>query len=582
MQASDSRAIADERSTRRAQQNTRDTRMQGSIAIADEPTTLELRQENWLREQGRQSGSYRDLLYFLFVKRDYPAMYALEAEVGPLTDADMTILELARLAEGAVCSAELLAKMADESDIWVHYTVAKALLRDGRIQEAIALGSQSLKRLKPDTTVLNLVIKYLVAHGQNELAIKLAQSCVKINENQTDLARICQCALADEPLPFELYLDPAPMAVGVTFYIPVYNVERYIRGAIEGIMAQNYPLHEILVVDDGTPDRAIDIAMEFPVRIVRHGENKGLGTARNTAFEHATTEYLGAFDSDAFPDMGYTKYAMMEYENAWPTLAGVGGRLIEVHGTTPPDKWRVHHLSQDPGTYRKYDPIFLYGSNAVYRREAVLASGGFRVKHRTNFEDVQMCRDLHAHGYELAHMPWAVAYHGREDNLASVIRTRWNWLFWNRIEDSTFESSQGVVAQVIGSLLESVNMLAHDYENGRPELMYLDFLWLFYDTAMNARQAVQVQAVPPVEARHIQDTVLAALKRLDRHHGGDLHALVLQDVAHALVEVPENSPEFAGADWQPALEQAMDEFVRVYSGFGPAIYAILVERPGLG
>ncbi len=556
--------------------------MQGSIAIADAPTTLECRQEAWLREQGRTSGSYRDLLYFLFVKRDYPAMYALEAEAGRLDPRDQTLLELAQLAEGASCSSELLESMVDEPDVWVHYTVAKALLRERRVQEAIALGGQSLKRLKPDTTVLNLVVKYLVATAQGELAVKLAQSCLKINENQTDLARLCQYAAAGATLPFTLYLDPAPMAAGVTFYIPVFNVERYIRGAIEGILAQNYPLHEILVVDDGTPDRAIDIAMEYPVRIVRHGENKGLGAARNTAFEHAVTEYLGAFDSDAFPDVGYTKYAMMEYENAWPNLAGVGGRLIEVHRTAPPDKWRAYHLSQDPGTYRKYNPTFLYGSNAIYRREAVIASGGFRVKHRTNFEDVQMCRDLHDHGYELAHAPWAVAYHGREDTLASVIRTRWNWLYWNRIEDRTFESAQGVVTQVLGSFLESVNMLAWDYENGRHDLMYIDFLWLFYDSVMNARQAVQVQSVPTAEARHIQDTVLAALTQLDARRGGDLSTRVLNDVGHGLVEVSQPNPAFTTAEWKPTLDQAMDEFVRVYDDFGPEIYTILATRPGLG
>ena len=138
----------------------------------------------------------------------------------------------------------------------------------------------------------------------------------------------------------------------VSFYLPVHNVERFIRATLEGLVHQCYPLHEILVIDDGSEDGSIEFAQTFPVRIIRHRQNKGLAAARNTAFQHAATPFLGALDTDAKPEPGLTKYMMMEFENASPDVVGVGGRLIEHYQDNAPDHWRAVNLTQDPGGFR--------------------------------------------------------------------------------------------------------------------------------------------------------------------------------------------------------------------------------------
>ena len=89
--------------------------------------------------------------------------------------------------------------------------------------------------------------------------------------------------------------------------MPVYQVERYIGKAIKSIQAQTFEDWELIVVDDCTPDRSGKIAAgiaenDMRIRIVRHGENKGLSAARNTGAEAAAGKYIWFMDSDDYVD----------------------------------------------------------------------------------------------------------------------------------------------------------------------------------------------------------------------------------------------------------------------------------------
>ncbi len=88
--------------------------------------------------------------------------------------------------------------------------------------------------------------------------------------------------------------------VKVSVVIPVYNVERYIRETLESVLAQTMPDFEIIVVDDGSSDRSLEICREFTdprLRIVSQ-TNRGLAGARNTGIRHAQGEYIAFLDSD--------------------------------------------------------------------------------------------------------------------------------------------------------------------------------------------------------------------------------------------------------------------------------------------
>ena len=96
----------------------------------------------------------------------------------------------------------------------------------------------------------------------------------------------------------------------VSIIIPVYNVEQYIESCCRSVFSQTYDNIEVIIVNDGTPDRSIEIvekmlAGEFAgmkprVKIINQ-ENQGLPGARRTGLAHATGEYLIQFDPDDRP-----------------------------------------------------------------------------------------------------------------------------------------------------------------------------------------------------------------------------------------------------------------------------------------
>lgn len=92
----------------------------------------------------------------------------------------------------------------------------------------------------------------------------------------------------------------------VSVIVPVYKVEAYLDRCLESILAQSYRDFEIILVDDGSPDRCGEIcdayAAQYPFIHAIHQKNGGLSAARNTgidwAFAHSDSSYLAFVDSD--------------------------------------------------------------------------------------------------------------------------------------------------------------------------------------------------------------------------------------------------------------------------------------------
>jgi glycosyltransferase involved in cell wall biosynthesis len=84
----------------------------------------------------------------------------------------------------------------------------------------------------------------------------------------------------------------------VSVVIPCYKQAHYLPQAIDSVLAQTYPRHEIIVVDDGSPDDTVGVARRYPqLRYVRQ-DNKGLSAARNTGLAHCTGAFVVCLDAD--------------------------------------------------------------------------------------------------------------------------------------------------------------------------------------------------------------------------------------------------------------------------------------------
>ena len=94
------------------------------------------------------------------------------------------------------------------------------------------------------------------------------------------------------------------MAYDISVVIPIYNVEPYLRRALDSLLAQTHDNWEAILVDDGSPDLSGIIADEYAGRDCRftviHKSNGGLSDARNVGMKKASGKYLLFLDPDDF------------------------------------------------------------------------------------------------------------------------------------------------------------------------------------------------------------------------------------------------------------------------------------------
>lgn len=86
----------------------------------------------------------------------------------------------------------------------------------------------------------------------------------------------------------------------ISVIIPVYNVERYVAATIHSVLLQTYQNFELIIVDDGSPDRSVEICQQFTdkrIKIIQQ-KNRGVSAARNTGILQAKGEYLAFLDGD--------------------------------------------------------------------------------------------------------------------------------------------------------------------------------------------------------------------------------------------------------------------------------------------
>ena len=114
----------------------------------------------------------------------------------------------------------------------------------------------------------------------------------------------------------------------VSIIVPVYKVEPYLEKCVRSLTAQTLSDIEIILVDDGSPDRSGEMCEQFAredSRItVYHKQNGGLSDARNYGVERAKADLVGFVDSDdhVAPDMYDLLYKNLVKENADVSMCG--------------------------------------------------------------------------------------------------------------------------------------------------------------------------------------------------------------------------------------------------------------------
>jgi glycosyltransferase involved in cell wall biosynthesis len=100
----------------------------------------------------------------------------------------------------------------------------------------------------------------------------------------------------------------------ISVVIPAYNEEKYIKTCLESILNQEEQADEIIVVNNNSTDKTVELAKEYPVRVVNEAE-QGMIQARNRGFNEAQYEIIVRTDADTIVPQNWIKRIKKYFEN---------------------------------------------------------------------------------------------------------------------------------------------------------------------------------------------------------------------------------------------------------------------------
>ena len=115
----------------------------------------------------------------------------------------------------------------------------------------------------------------------------------------------------------------------VSIIIPVYNGEKVLKRCIDSILSQSYTDFELIIINDGSTDKSIEIINEYKEKDCRikviDNENKGVSETRNIGIDHAVGEYIQFIDCDDYinKDMLMNAVESIEDNNADLVVTGI-------------------------------------------------------------------------------------------------------------------------------------------------------------------------------------------------------------------------------------------------------------------
>jgi glycosyltransferase involved in cell wall biosynthesis len=169
----------------------------------------------------------------------------------------------------------------------------------------------------------------------------------------------------------------------VSVIIPNYNHTRFIRGAIQSILAQTYSRYEIIVVDDGSTDDSREVVSRFgdKVRYIWQ-ENKGLGGARNTGILASDAKFIGLLDADDEWEPTYLE-KMMSLVQSCPDAVVYfsGAQSMNADGNNLPQIFG-RMISPNDIYQNLLRANFIIPSTVIFRRNVIVHAGLFEEKNR--------------------------------------------------------------------------------------------------------------------------------------------------------------------------------------------------------
>ena len=211
----------------------------------------------------------------------------------------------------------------------------------------------------------------------------------------------------------------------VSVIIVNWNGEQFLERCLVALMAQTVKPDEIILVDNASSDRSVEISRQFPsVRLLALDRNTGFAQGNNLAIESVSeeSEWIALINPDAFAEPrwlealllaadsnpGFDLFGSKLVKEADPTLLDGVGDVYHVSGRV----WRKGHnmpvLAVNVSEGEIFSPC---AAASLYRREVLVQIGGFDEDFFCYVEDVDLGFRLRMRGHKAMYVPDAVVHH---------------------------------------------------------------------------------------------------------------------------------------------------------------------------
>jgi poly-beta-1,6 N-acetyl-D-glucosamine synthase len=217
----------------------------------------------------------------------------------------------------------------------------------------------------------------------------------------------------------------------ISVIVPSYNEEVTIADCIQSLSSLDYPNYEVIIIDDGSTDKTLEIAksLETPKIRVVHQENRGKANALNTGIQLSESEIIVTVDADTtIRRDALTRVAGRFARN--PRLGAVAGNIKVEQGSGLLNALQSMEYTVGINLIRKAESMLrsvmiVPGPIAAMRREAIQSVGLF--SDDTFAEDFDATMKLSKAGYGVEYEENALAYTDVPKSLEDLMKQRRRW-----------------------------------------------------------------------------------------------------------------------------------------------------------
>ncbi|MBV8855445.1 MAG: glycosyltransferase [Acidobacteria bacterium] len=225
--------------------------------------------------------------------------------------------------------------------------------------------------------------------------------------------------------------DYAPF---VSVIVPAYNEERVIAQTVRSLLASHYEAFEVIVVDDGSPDRTSEVVREQfgaepRVRLFTK-ENAGKAEALNYGLRHARGEVVIGLDADTVFEPEALGALAHRFRD--PHIGAVAGNAKVGNRINLVTRWQaleyITSQNMDRRAFASLNCITVVpGAVGAWRRELLEQVGGFSSD--TLAEDQDLTLRVRRLGYKIGYSERALAWTEAPDTLRALAKQRFRWAY---------------------------------------------------------------------------------------------------------------------------------------------------------